>query len=386
MNILFVTGCFARDEKDMALSGMPNAVFKSAIGMQNRGHRVWVLTVDNQDKRWYYKGLEVISIKAEHGQDDVINRLFCIVKREYKIAKTIQMLHRQEPIDIIQYTGWFGIGLFHFFKIPAIMRISSYTKMQLANNYSKPLVCLLSKAECFAARRMNYIFAPSRVMAESMAKDIGRKVGVIETPYYCERMELDDGVFQKKLENKRYILFFGRMSVDKGILVIKEILYRTLEKYQDIYFVFAGMSWNHNGMTIEKELLQASQKFKGRVVFLGMLSQNRLLPVVRNAEMVLMPSLADNFPNACAEAMALGKIVIGTNGSSLEQFIEDGENGYLAEIGDAESLYRCVEYVLNMDGDKKKIVSDEARKRIGKLNLEHYSMKMEILYSKVMSL
>lgn len=385
MNILFVTGMFAADERDMALSGMPNAVFKSAIGMQNRGHNVRVLAVAGQDKRWFYQGLEVTSIKAKHGLEEkhILNSLLCIMKREYRIAKAIRVLHQQKPIELIQYTGWMGVGLFHFIKIPAVMRISSYTKVQLANNYSKKEVALLSKVEQFAARRMNYIFAPSRIMAKSMAMDIRQKVGVIETPYFCEQIEFDESVLQTQLRNKKYILFFGRMSVDKGILVIKDILYRTMEKHPDIYFVFAGISWKHNGVIIEKELLMAAHDFKDRIIFLGELSKNILMPVISNAEMILMPSLADNFPNACAEAMALGKIVIGTNGSSLEQFIDDGENGYLAEVGNADSLYCCIENVLCKDEEEKKVISEKAKKRIDKLNLEHYSMKMEMLYNKV---
>lgn len=385
MNILFVSGMFAGNENDMALSGMPNAVFKSAMGMQKRGHKVRVLTVDSQDRHWYYRGLEVISVKARHGLEEknVVNSLFCIIKREYKIEKTIRALHKQDPIDIIQYTGWFGIGLFHFTNIPSIMRISSYTKLQLINNYSKAEVYFFSTVERLAARRMNFIFAPSGIMAKGMAKDVGRKVGIIETPYFSEQLDLDDSVFQARLKNKRYILFFGRMSVDKGILVIRDILYRTLKEHPDVYFAFAGISWKHKGLMIEKELMRAAQNFRDRVIFLGMLPQNKLMPIVCNAEMILMPSLADNFPNACAEAMAMGKIVIGTDGSSIEQFIEDGINGYLTTIGDAGSLYGCVEYVLNMEGIQKKIICENARKRIRKLNLEQYSMKMEMLYNKV---
>lgn len=385
MNILFVTGGFARDENDMALGGMANAVFKSALGMRNRGHRVWILTAADIDRQWYYQGLEVISVKAEYRLEEkfVSKSLICIMRREYKIAKAIRLLHKREPIDIIQYTGWFGVGLFHLSKIPAVMMVCSYTKAQLANNYPGRKVHLLSKVERSAARRMNYVFAPSRLMAESLSKDIGRKVGIIETPYFCGELELDESVFQVRLKNKRYILFFGRMSVDKGILVIKDILYRTLEKYPDIYFAFAGSSWKHDGVIIEKELQRAAQHFKDRVIFLGMLGRNKLIPVICNSEMVLMPSLADNFPNACGEAMAMGKVVIGTDGSSLEQFIKDGENGFLAAIGDADSLYHCVERVLNMDEGQKAVVSENARKRIEKLNLEDYSAKMERLYNKV---
>ena len=101
--------------------------------------------------------------------------------------------------------------------------------------------------------------------------------------------------------------------------------------------------------------------------------------------MVLNPSLADNFPNSSAEAMALGKIVIGSDGSSLEQFICDRDNGLLAKIGDAESLYGCIEYVINMSESQKEDMSVKARRRIRALNLEDYSFKMESLYKRVIN-
>lgn len=385
MNILFVTGAFAGNEKDTTLSGMPNAVYKSAIGMQRRGHRVRILTVAKADRRWRYRGLQVISIRAQNGIKDesTLNSLFCVLNREYKIEKTIQQLHREKPIDIIQYTGWSGIGLFHFTNIPAVMRVSSYTKAQLEHYYFGSKKFLFSTVEYFAAKRMNYIFAPSRIMAENMAKDLARKVGIIETPYLWEKMSSDDSIMQTKLAKRKYILFFGRMSEDKGILTIKDILYRVLARYSDIYFVFVGYSWKHNGIDIEQELISASQKYKDRVIFLGLLPKESLMPVISHAEMVLMPSLVDNFPNSCAEAMSLGKIVIGTDGSSLEQFIENGKNGYLIPIGDADSLYRRVEYVLNMDDEQKSIISANAQKRIKKLDIDHYSKKMEKLYKAV---
>lgn len=69
--------------------------------------------------------------------------------------------------------------------------------------------------------------------------------------------------------------------------------------------------------------------------------------------MILMPSLSDNLPNSCAEAMSLGKIVIGTNGSSLEQFIENKKNGFLAKIGSAENLY----YRKSFESRRKKFLN-----------------------------
>lgn len=385
MNILFVTGLFAKNEKDTALGGMAYAVYKSALGMQKCGHTVRILTISNRNRNWYYRGLRVISIRACSGieQDQIWDVWIDTIKRETCIQKAIESLNQDEPIDIIQYVGWFGVGLFHANQIPAVMRVSSYTKVQLVHNYPKGKRYLLQGIEYLAAKRMDYVFAPSRIMAAGIRKDIKRKVGVIETPFLQEETEWDNSLLQTKLKNKIYLLYFGRMSVDKGILVIKDILYSILKKYPQIHFVFAGNSWKHNGVAIEKELLDEAREYNNRIIFLGVVPKEQLQPIIRHAEMILIPSLIDNLPNSCGEAMALGRIVIGTDGSSLEQFIEDGKNGFLTVPGDGDSLCSCVERVLKMDELEKRKISERAQGTMKKFDLESYSKRMEKLYHKI---
>ncbi len=152
MNILFVVGMFARNEKDSALSGMPYAVYKSALGMKEIGHEVRILSVASEDKIWTYRGIEVTAVRAEHGLEagselpGILKSLYCIINREYKLRKKILNLHKEKTIDIIQYGGWFGIGLLHPSKIPGIMRISTYTKVQLVNNFEKKKKKLLEQS------------------------------------------------------------------------------------------------------------------------------------------------------------------------------------------------------------------------------------------------
>lgn len=383
MNILFVTGDFATNEKSI-LGGMAGAVYKSAFGMQRRGHYVRILAVSSQNKEWKYNGLEVISVRAQNALSEasVVKSLYYILQREIIIQKQINLLDKQKKIDVIQYTGWFGIGLLHYNSIPAVMRVSSYTKIQLVNNYSKKKKWLFSAVEYLAAKRMNFIFAPSKLMAAGIEKELGKKVGVIETPFLSDRIEPDASVYQKKLKDKKYILFFGRMTVDKGIYVISEVIRKVLRENQNIYFVFVGGASGD----IVKTLKTAAGEYKNRVILLGVLAKSKLEPVIQNAEMVLMPSLADNFPNSCAEAMALGKIVIGTNGSSLEQFIEHDVNGFLARIGDTGSLYRCINHVMMLDDNTKRYIGENAKQRIKRLDIKMYSIYMENLYSKVIGI
>lgn len=81
--------------------------------------------------------------------------------------------------------------------------------------------------------------------------------------------------------------------------------------------------------------------------------------------------------------MLLGKIVIGTDGSSLEQFIRDGKNGFLAEIGKPESLYKCIKKVLNLSNEQKQEISKMAQLKIQKFDLECYSKKWECFIEKL---
>ena len=380
MNILYVTGMFAKSRREPIQAGMAKAVLMNAVGMKNRGHTVSILTADSVDRVWSYEGIRIISVCSSVGwlQEKDIYKAAAIVTRELRIQKAIREISKTEKIDVIQYTGWFGVGLFHS-KIPAVMRVSSYTKAQLSSSYSQQTVKLLSFFEKCAARRMNAIYAPSNIMAKALGDDIHRKVYVIETPFVKEELKEDDFFLKQRLCDKRYVLFFGRMTEDKGIGVIRDCVYDVLKTYHDIYFVFAGVGEKD----ICSEILSAAREYRERIIFLGSVSHEKLYPVIRNAEIILMPSLKDNFPNACAEALSLHKIVIGSENSSLEQFITDGYNGFLIQNGSSDSLKNKIDYVFQLNEEDKEAICKRTQEKIRDLDPEKYFRTVENIMKRV---
>lgn len=91
----------------------------------------------------------------------------------------------------------------------------------------------------------------------------------------------------------------------------------------------------------------------------------------------------DNLPNTCIEAMALGKIVIGTNGASFEQLVDDGKNGYLCERDDPESLFKCMEKVMNMTEEEKNIMGMKAKLRTEEMSDEKIYNQLFSVYQDV---
>ncbi len=167
--------------------------------------------------------------------------------------------------------------------------------------------------------------------------------------------------------------------------MIAEIIERILMDNPDYYFVFIGSLYNGNNRNSLKELYRKAGKCRGRVLYFKPLKHVSLYPVIEHADYVILPSLMDNFLNACIEAMYFGRIVVGTNGTSFEQLITDGINGFLAKPGDAESLYQKICEACALTPEQKSAISEKAMQRIDLLRPDVVVKELIRYYEKVIS-
>jgi len=383
MHILLVCCSFVNSENE-PMTGMPKAVLLNASGLKSRGHDVKILTTGNKDRQWTCKGIDIISFGRPVSVTASTNKILIgTIKREHGFTCKIRKLKSEWGIDVIQYAGLWGTGLFRNRDVPAIMRVSGYTKLQRGVGKGESAVKVLTFMDQVATRKMDAVFCPSNMFAKELSQDTGRKMGVLETPFIEEKVIESDRVYRKFLDRKKYILYIGRISWDKGFPVLSNTAFDLLEKHSDLHIVVAGESVKGNS-SFKNEMVHKAGKYAGRVHFLGMLSHARLYPIIKNSEAVVLPSMVDNLPNSCMEAMSLGAIVIGTNGASFEQLIIDGENGFLSEIGDAESLKLKIDDCIDLDDENRAKMSLRAQETIKKLDLESYLDSLENIYKKVM--
>lgn len=73
-----------------------------------------------------------------------------------------------------------------------------------------------------------------------------------------------------------------------------------------------------------------------RVEFLG--EQDRIEDIVPCADLVLLPSEYESFGLAALEAMACGVPVVASASGGLVELIEDGVTGFLADVGDVQTM------------------------------------------------
>lgn len=86
----------------------------------------------------------------------------------------------------------------------------------------------------------------------------------------------------------------------------------------------------------------------------GAVPHEQLPEVYREADLFVLPSLAEGMPNVMLEAISSGLAVIGTRVAGMDELVREGRNGWLVEAGDSAGLERALEAALR---DPRKTVA-----------------------------
>ena len=329
-----------------------------------------------------------------------VRRFLVNIYRSRQVKRKINEINKREKIDIIHYCNLGALAFSAGKKIPYIIRISSFAVMcqearlpimSDANvKYDVNKLSIKDKLVDYTLKKAKYVISPSNLLAEAGKQNLGIHVTVIESPFVLTRDNWDYSLYNSILNNKKYIIHYGRLGYLKGTHIIAQIVNEIFQNYPDIYLVMVGGNeelLDEDGRTIKAD--EAVRKSAGiyskRVIYLGALVRDQLYPLVENAELCLLPSRIDNLPNTCIEAMAMGKIVVGTMGASFEQLIDDRISGFLCERDNPKSYLKAVNEALNMGEEEKKQMISKAIERVDLLNpdviykkyLEFYQMVID---------
>lgn len=162
------------------------------------------------------------------------------------------------------------------------------------------------------------------------------------------------------IASDRLVIFFsGRMERRKGIHLCREIVTSILERY-DVSFVFAGQDL-FRYMTDTLLTYWQSKQLKGSVHYLGKLDLMAIRSWLRQTDIFLLPSLWENCPYSCLEAMAASCAIVGSNQGGIPELISDGDNGLLATSESPESFIHCIERLLEDAALREKLGSAARR-------------------------
>lgn len=368
MHIVYVTPEFETEKKG---GGLASYIANIGRILVQNDHKVTVVVSSekNNDSIIWDQG---IVVERVINQGKSLPVPFHKIYKSWNLHRRVCKVVRENRVDLVQYASFDSVGFFKVKKVPSVVRISSdcvmWRELKFYDIEKKDLnkLCLTDKIEYHSIGSSKYIFGPSKAIGKVIEKRVRKKVTVIESPFFIKKVDYNYEIYNKLLQGKKYYLSHSSMSCLKGTHVIAEAIQEVCKEDKNAYFVFAGSDhgiFYKSGKVVpaKEYILEKAGEFADRVVFLGTLSREELYPVVEGAYACLMPSRADNMPNTCIEAMALGKIVIGTDGASYEQLIEDGKSGFLINVDDVEGMIKRIQLINRMNDMQRTELSNSAK-------------------------
>lgn len=141
----------------------------------------------------------------------------------------------------------------------------------------------------------------------------------------------------KKKEEDLIVLFLGWITANKGIYEIIEAA--SLLKSYKIKFLLAGDgdAFDEIAELIEKKGL------KNSVELLGWVMKEDKHKLLNKADVFILPSYKEGYPNALLEAMLSNLAVISTSVGAIPDLVIHDENGLLIKPGDSVALAKSIE-------------------------------------------
>lgn len=173
-------------------------------------------------------------------------------------------------------------------------------------------------------------------------------------------------------EDKGYILYFGRLSYEKGV----ETLLQAHSKIAD------KMPLKIVGTGPLEDMLRMRYS---NAEFLGYKSGQELKTLICNSSFVVIPSEChENCSIAILEAMAMSKPVIGSKLGGIPEQIDDFKTGLLFDAGNTVELTRKMIYLAD-NPDIRKIMGKAARQKVQKeYSLDNHCQQLMRVYQQLM--
>ena len=200
---------------------------------------------------------------------------------------------------------------------------------------------------------------------------------IVVIPDVIEPTEFTKNITSKNIETfrdkynlnngKKNIVFVGRIAYEKGCKVLLEAFSKL--NRTDCNLIFYG-DGNEREM-LEREIRELG--LQDRCCITGYLPNTDISLAIKTADLMVMPSLHEEFGGLILEIAAVGKAVIGSNIGGIPTLIEDGKSGLLFECGNSDELCTKINSIIDDD-----ILLDKYGEQLKKNILKTYSFDENI--------
>ena len=380
--------------------GIGTFTYNLAQGLKNIGHQVDVLAFTfGEEISVDDNGVTIHRIQSpkipfsKKTYWDVVNWALSPFAFFYshKISKKLDELHVNRKYDVIDFPEHIGEG-FHTIlkqKYPSLVRL--YTPLSLigelglnksTNSFDYFLFGLMEKS---SINRGTIINSPSKSLATLVADKfrIKKNIDLIYNPIDTDRFS--PKLSPKKSDDKSIkVLFIGRLTDRKGVHILARAIPEILKINNSIKFTIIGNDAEGvEGFNTMKDFMMdvfEKNSVLENVNVMDAVPYDDLPDIYNSADISVVPSLYDNSPYTCLEAMSCGLPVISTSSGGMPEYIDNDINGKIIPPADVNSLVEAVLWFANDDSRIFEYGNRAREKSVREFKREAVAEKITKLY------
>ena len=308
-----------------------------------------------------------------------------------KLKKKIQILHKTRNYDVLDFPEHIGEGFFTIRdnRLPSLVRLytplSLIGKMGLHRSTNRLDYYLFGLLEKSSIRNATAVNSPSQNLADLVKKEFGiqRNIELIYNPIDTNRFSPNESM-PRHPHGRVNVLFVGRLEDRKGAHILARAIPQVVKAAGHTHFTFLGRDCNGvDGFKSMKEYMLKRFQDGGctrHVTFADPVPYDALVDFYRQADILAVPSLYDNSPYTCLEAMACGTPVVGTSAGGMPEYIDHDENGLIIPPADPDRLAEALLTLINSPGLCTRYGHSARQKAVGVYNRKVVAGKISQLY------
>lgn len=244
-------------------------------------------------------------------------------------------------------------------------------------------VLKIDEVERTHALEADEIASPSRSLGSLLIKDWGldaAKVNHIPYPYIPTEQ-----LWQIPVDTQTNIVtFIGRLEIRKGVLDLAQAIPQILRHYPHTKFRFVGAAEPSPSphLDMRQYLERILQPYHQSVEFTGVIAMKSIPAILATTDICVFPSLWENFPCVCLEAMAAARGIVGTDAGGMADMLDAGRVGKLIP---PRSPKKIAEAVIELLADPKlrmKLGQLSRDRLLTEYSAERISILQEAIYSR----
>jgi len=402
---------------DTAFGGIATYVKQAAALMATRGHQVEVFSASTRRAGYFDEKDVGVNLAREPDRAsfrEVITPIFAD-------------RHRISRFDVVESPEYFGEGRaiqIAYPRVPHVVKMHTPTQLlrqltkcrprlsgylrhnisqarmvfgairrgRMATQYEsyrvrRRKIPAVEAMELNCARESTLVVCPSESLRTWVANEWSipiDKTMVVPNPYVpSQRLQSIQPV-----ESPTVVGYLGRLEQRKGIEDFTKAIPLILAIEPTTRFRIVGDALFHQGTfeRYDKYVVRRLRKYKAAIELVGARPADEMDEEYSKVDICVFPSIWENFPNVCLEAMAAGRAVVASDAGGMAEMLEGGKHGILIPPRNPNAIANAVLRLLK-SADLCRTLGASARRRVlDAYNVQIIGPRMEYSYQKAVEM